>query len=112
MRRSERLDRRGRDRPAVPRGRTAPAWHPRAARDVRVRMGTTVQSISQSDGIVHVHLSDKTERHVDLLVGADGIRSQVRALCFEDTPPRYVGQMYWRTALRAPVVDQPTMMFD
>jgi 2-polyprenyl-6-methoxyphenol hydroxylase-like FAD-dependent oxidoreductase len=75
-------------------------------------MGTTVQSVSQSDGIVHARLSDGTERHVDLLVGADGIRSQVRALCFKDEPPGYVGQMYWRTALHEPVVDRPTMMFD
>src|SRR3954471_16328478 len=31
-----------------------------AARDVPVRMGTTVQSISQSGGIVHVRLIDET----------------------------------------------------
>ena len=83
-----------------------------AAGDVPVRMGTTVQSINQSDTVVDVRLSDNSELQVDLLVGADGIRSQVRALCFEDTPPKYVGQMYWRTALHEPVIDQPTMMVD
>ncbi len=82
-----------------------------AAADTPVRMATTVLAITESPDAVEVAFSDGTRGRYDLVVGADGIRSQVRATCFADSPPRYVGQMYWRTSVRAEVVDTATMMF-
>lgn len=82
------------------------------ASDALVRLGTTVTELEQTDGRVDVVFSDGTRGGYDLVVGADGIRSAVRAMCFADTPPRYVGQMYWRTSIEADVVPTATMMFD
>src|SRR5262249_23081992 len=36
----------------------------------------------------------------------------VRAMRFADTPPQYVGQMYWRTSVDDDIVATATMMFD
>ena len=82
------------------------------ARDVSVRLGTTVTRLAPSDDAVEASFSDGTSGRYDLVVGADGIRSTVREICFHDTPPQYVGQMYWRTSVRADVVGTATMMFD
>jgi 2-heptyl-3-hydroxy-4(1H)-quinolone synthase len=82
-----------------------------AAATTPVRMGTTVASITQLGDGVEVELTDGTRGRYDLLVGADGIRSRVRNLAFDRSPPRYVGQTYWRTSVAAEVVDTATMMF-
>jgi 2-polyprenyl-6-methoxyphenol hydroxylase-like FAD-dependent oxidoreductase len=84
----------------------------RGARDVPVRLGTTVVQLTESDEVVEASFSDGTRGRYDLVVGADGIRSSVRAQCFHDTPPQYVGQMYWRTSVHGDVVTTATMMFD
>ena len=34
---------------------------------------------------------DGAEARADLLIGADGLRSTVRRLLFDDGPPRYAG---------------------
>jgi 2-polyprenyl-6-methoxyphenol hydroxylase-like FAD-dependent oxidoreductase len=47
-----------------------------------VRFGVTVRSCAQDDAEVHVTLSDGTATVADLLVGADGVHSKVRALAF------------------------------
>ncbi|GHH72637.1 FAD-dependent oxidoreductase [Streptosporangium violaceochromogenes] len=63
--------------------------------DVRspVRYGTGVAAVEQDGSAVRVRLTDGTEREVDLLVGADGAHSGVRALVFgpEDRFARYLG---------------------
>jgi 2-polyprenyl-6-methoxyphenol hydroxylase-like FAD-dependent oxidoreductase len=78
---------------------------------VPVRMDATVTALVPVEAGVDVAFSDRTAGRYDVAVGADGIRSAVRALCFEDSPPRYVGQMYWRTATAEPVVDTATLQF-
>jgi 2-polyprenyl-6-methoxyphenol hydroxylase-like FAD-dependent oxidoreductase len=83
-----------------------------AAGATPVRMATTVVALTEEPDAVEVAFSDGTRAQYDLVVGADGIRSQVRATCFAASPPRYVGQMYWRMAVHADVVDTATMMFD
>jgi 2-polyprenyl-6-methoxyphenol hydroxylase-like FAD-dependent oxidoreductase len=79
--------------------------------DLPVRMATTVTALAQVGDGVDASFSDGTRSRYDVIVGADGIRSAVRALCFEDTPPRYVGQMYWRTATSTRIVDTATLQF-
>lgn len=49
---------------------------------VDVRFGTTVAAIDDADGGLRVTLSDGTVDDADLLVGADGLHSGVRALAF------------------------------
>lgn len=49
---------------------------------VEIRFGTTVRSVAQDPGSVHVEFDDGTEESADLLIGADGLHSTVRASVF------------------------------
>lgn len=68
-----------------------------------VRLGLTVEAIhSGSDG-VRVRLSNGSEERYDMLVGADGVNSRVRALLFPAAPkPQYTGQCVWRIVAPRP----------
>jgi len=73
------------------------------AGDAPVRMGVTPTALSQRTGGVDVAFSDRTSGDYDLVVGADGIRSEVRRLAFRDAPaPRPVGQVGWRFVVPCP----------
>ncbi len=69
---------------------------------VVVRHGLTVTAVEQDRGLVRVRLSDGTVRQVELLVGADGIRSTVRRLLGFESPVGYQGQMVWRALVPRP----------
>lgn len=49
---------------------------------VDIRFGMTVRTVDELPGEVRVALSDGTTEHADLLVGADGLHSGVRATVF------------------------------
>lgn len=54
-----------------------------AVRDtVEIRFGTTVAAVTQDDAGVEVTLSDGTTERAELLIGADGLHSNVRNLVF------------------------------
>jgi len=61
------------------------------------RLGTSIKSLTQDDGAVRVELSDGSAATYDLVIGADGVGSSVRALAFDVPPPVYGGQMVWRS---------------
>jgi 2-polyprenyl-6-methoxyphenol hydroxylase-like FAD-dependent oxidoreductase len=64
------------------RGDIERALYDRVRREVEVRFGASVNSLEETrDGVV-VRLSDGEEIGCDLVVGADGLHSQVRALHF------------------------------
>lgn len=69
---------------------------------VDVRLGTTLTDIDDHGDSVTVTLSDGSQETVDLLVGADGIRSKVRAMIGIDTEPHPVGMGIWRTVAKRP----------
>ena len=70
------------DRTCPPRSaRTGPSWPncsppPPSTPGAKVRLGTTVASFTQDDDGVDVVFSDGDTGRYDLLVGADGVRSQ------------------------------------
>lgn len=72
------------------------------AQGVDVRLGTTIDSYDDHGDSVTVTLSDGTTETVDLLVGADGIRSKVRAMIGIEDQPTPVGMGIWRTVAARP----------
>jgi 2-polyprenyl-6-methoxyphenol hydroxylase-like FAD-dependent oxidoreductase len=67
------------------------------ASGARVVLGESVERIDQLADRVDVTLTDGTRASYDLVVGADGINSRVRAMVFDpDLRPSYTGQVCWR----------------
>jgi 2-polyprenyl-6-methoxyphenol hydroxylase-like FAD-dependent oxidoreductase len=72
-----------------------------------IRLGATVQSLlDRADSIV-ARFTDGTQGTFDLVLGADGVHSQIRNLAFPDAPAvQFTGQSVWRYNLpRAPGLD-------
>jgi 2-polyprenyl-6-methoxyphenol hydroxylase-like FAD-dependent oxidoreductase len=69
---------------------------------VDVRLGTTVTAIEDHGDSVTATLSEGSTETVDLLVGADGIRSKVRAMIGIPDQPQQVGMGIWRTVAKRP----------
>ena len=61
------------------------------------RLGVWVTSVDQKNGRVRVGFNDASSGEYDLLIGADGIGSTVRALAVTETAASYCGQMTWRS---------------
>jgi 2-polyprenyl-6-methoxyphenol hydroxylase-like FAD-dependent oxidoreductase len=58
--------------------------------------GSTFVRAEQSDDGVRALFADGSTIAADLLIGADGIRSTVRAQFWPDAVPRYAGYVAWR----------------
>jgi 2-polyprenyl-6-methoxyphenol hydroxylase-like FAD-dependent oxidoreductase len=78
---------------------------------VPVRLGVSVEKIEQEEDGAHVFFNDATAARYDLVVGADGVRSQTRRMVFgEQHAPSFMGQACWRfTAQRPPEVSCAVM---
>ncbi len=71
-----------------------------------IKYGTTVRQLAPDSDGVTLSLSDGRTHHVDLLVGADGVRSVVRPHVL-DLEPTYIGQSAFRVNLPAqPEIDR------
>jgi FAD-dependent urate hydroxylase len=69
---------------------------------VPVRMGVSLQGLSQRDETVTVEFGDGTADCYDLVIGADGIHSTVRRLVLGADMVRPVGQVAWRFVTECP----------
>ena len=64
--------------------------------EVPVRLGLSVTDLEDDGQAKRVRLSDGSTSEYDLVVGADGVHSTIRALAVGGPPARYVGQASWR----------------
>lgn len=70
---------------------------------IPVRLGLTVDALSEDTDGVDVRFSDGSDGRYDVVVGADGIASKVRALAFPDAvEPTETGQACWRLSTKRP----------
>ena len=56
----------------------------------------------RGDDAAQVRFSDGSSKAYDLVVGADGIRSTVRRLCFAGYEPQFTGYSIWRVLMPRP----------
>lgn len=87
-----------------------PLWRElrrRLPSDTAFRWGVTVRAVTDAADGARLHLEGDgdgdgagTERF-DLVIGADGYRSVVRAAAFPDIRPRYAGYLAWRGTVPA-----------
>jgi 2-polyprenyl-6-methoxyphenol hydroxylase-like FAD-dependent oxidoreductase len=62
--------------------------------------GRSLQAVEQDEAGVTAIFADGERVSGDVLIGADGIRSTVRALCAPDSqPPLYAGYVAWRALI-------------
>lgn len=76
-----------------------------------VTLGHRLKSLEQDADGVDIELTDGSQGRYDMVIGADGVFSQVRSLVFPEAPqPRYTGQAVWRYNLPRPAeVNKLTM---
>ena len=72
------------------------------AAGVTVRLGLSVRAIAQDASRAYVEFTDGSTDSYDLVVGADGIRSTVRAMLGITTTPRPSGMSIWRVVAGRP----------
>ncbi len=73
------------------------------AAGVSVKLGVKVDSLTQQDDSVTVALSDGATGTYDLLIGSDGIASEIRQMVFpETTGAKATNQGCWRIAINRP----------
>ena len=70
------------------------------AAGVALRTACPLEGVAQDGRRVQVETGGET-LEADVLVGADGVRSRVRAALFGETPARFTGQIAWRGLVEA-----------
>ena len=73
------------------------------ASGAEVRLGVSAATVEQTDDAVSVGFTDGARATYDLIVGADGVHSRLRAMLFPDAPkPAFTGQGCWRAVVPRP----------
>jgi len=75
----------------------------------RVQTGARVVGFEQDEHQVTVSIADGARETARVLIGADGIHSQIRAQLHGDRAPRYSGYTCWR-GVTEPLPEPPSTM--
>jgi len=68
-----------------------------------IKLGVVIKSLQQDASGVALEFSDGSAGHYDLVIGADGVNSQVRSILFPEVPePEFAGQGVWRYNFKRP----------
>jgi 2-polyprenyl-6-methoxyphenol hydroxylase-like FAD-dependent oxidoreductase len=68
----------------------------RALPPASIHLGHVFESFAQNSDVVVAKFTNRTSLEFDLLIGADGLHSHVRAQLLNDGPPTYRGYIAWR----------------
>jgi 2-polyprenyl-6-methoxyphenol hydroxylase-like FAD-dependent oxidoreductase len=68
--------------------------------------GVALERFSQDDRGVAADFTDGSRRSGDILIGADGLRSSVRAQCLPEIVPLYAGYIAWRALISEAALPQ------
>ncbi|MDB5259795.1 MAG: 2-polyprenyl-6-methoxyphenol hydroxylase-related FAD-dependent oxidoreductase [Candidatus Nomurabacteria bacterium] len=74
-----------------------------------IRMNLSIESVNDAGDKVLVTFSDKSIESYDLVVGADGIHSQIRELIYPDVKIEYTGDRGWFTWIAQKYVSPQTI---
>jgi salicylate hydroxylase len=77
-----------------------------------IKLGRRLVDVEQDERGVTAHFEDGTSERGDLLIGADGIHSQVRERLFGEEKPRFSGQIAYRGLAPAERVAQLGLPLD
>ena len=67
------------------------------AHGASIRLGVVLNSLIQKKDGVDVSFSDGSDGHFDVVIGADGVNSQIREMISPQAPePEFAGQGVWR----------------
>lgn len=69
--------------------------------NVPIHLGQAVQSYQQTAQNLTILFENGEELSADLLIGADGIKSNVRSCMLGQTPAQFTGQVAWRGVVAA-----------
>ncbi len=72
------------------------------AEDIPITKGTTIESFTEDADKIKATLTDGTTADYDLMIGADGIRSKVRAIAFDGVEPEFSSFGTWRCVCDRP----------
>jgi salicylate hydroxylase len=61
-----------------------------------IRPGHAFRSVEEHNGALTIHFENGTMASADVLIGADGVRSRVRAALFGEQTPRFTGYVAYR----------------
>ncbi|HKS97928.1 MAG TPA: FAD-dependent monooxygenase [Rugosimonospora sp.] len=75
-----------------------------------IRFGATCVDVRQDRTAAVAVFDTGAQVPADLVVGADGLRSPVRAACGLGRPLRYGGSTVWRAAVRYPLPELPGLL--
>ena len=79
----------------------AALYHACNQMNVSIHLSQAIQSYQQTSGTVTIEFDNNQSLDADVLIGADGIKSNVQAGMLGATPAQFTGQVAWRGVVAA-----------